>query len=344
MRLTELCHSGGCGAKMPWPQLQNILAAVEDEPLPAWVTDGYGDSAVVEPPDYDHVSVHSVDFGTPVSDDAYEWGRIAAENAMSDIWACGARPRVAQSILGWPERHDIDVGGDPRAVLGGAIEQLRRAGAALAGGHSMSSSEPFFGLAVTGHVKRGREMGNDRGRPGDVLVMTKPVGSGLAISAMKQSALSEGLWRESVAWMVQSNGPAAIAAANLGAVCATDVSGNGVIGHAHVLGKRSGLGVRLDPLAVRAMGCVESAFSQGVVPRAAESMMLAAEAFSDIASLPVARRLLLCDPQTSGGLLIALPSEVAPRILERVSGAYVVGSLDSGRPGRVEFAEVRWGS
>ena len=328
---------GGCGSKMPLQLLQPILDAVMPGKGIDGLVDDFGDAAVVQVPGSDQLSVVTVDFGTPVSNSPTEWGRIAAQNALSDIYAVGGTPLVALSILGWPRQTDV-VDAAAEDVVQAASDQVRRAGAAIVGGHSLSADVPFFGLAVVGVASENSVMGNGLGRPGDYLALTKPLGSGLASALRKAGLISDAAWTEAVAWMLSSNRTAAMRARQLGIRLSTDVTGYGMLGHAHLVGHRSGVAVELWPDERRTMFAVAEARAAGHVPPAAEAQMIQSETFRQGPAPAIESLLTMCDPQSSGGLLLGGTLGQITALRQQMPDVTVVGRLMPGSKGMVSFA------
>jgi selenide,water dikinase len=271
--------------------------------------------------------VQSVDFFTPIVDDPYDWGRIAAANALSDIFAMGARPLTALQIVAWP-RDDLPLGLLADVQRGGA-EVLGRVGCVLLGGHSIDDSEPKYGMAVTGLADPDRLMTNAGARPGDVLVLTKPIGSGLVATAIKRDLATEEEIAAAVASMVTLNDEAAQAAMAAEASAATDVTGFGLLGHLRELTVAHGLGARVDsslvPLLPGAMGYAES----GVIAGGSQRNLESADEFTDFGGVAPAMRTALTDAQTSGGLLIAVAPAGARRLQDELPMAVVVGEVEA---------------
>jgi selenide, water dikinase len=340
--LLDMCELGGCGSKLPFAELEPIIAQVAasraDLQRPD-ILDDFGDAAVQVCPGTDTCLITTLDFGTPVSDDPRAWGFIAAQNAMSDVYAVGGTPSTALSILGWPS------GGIPgldvREVLAGALEAVKAASVGLVGGHSLISAVPFFGLSVTGFARRAEIRGNGAGRAGMILCVTKRIGSGLAIGGRKRRFLSDDAWVEAEALMKMSNAAASEAARGAGIRASTDITGFGVLGHAHMMGRRSGVAVELWPDAIPTIGAVREAFAAGLVPKSAKRLMAEAAEFTDFGDLSRDTRLLLCDPQTSGGLMLAgTEDQLAGVAAGLPSGGdlWRIGRLLEGTPGAVTFA------
>src|SRR5689334_18785336 len=247
--LTSLSHGAGCGCKLPaaalLPIVRDLPAATAPELLVGSAT---GDDAAVWRISDELALVQTVDFFTPVVDDPYDFGRIAAANALSDVYAMGGRPLTALNLVAWPLEQ---LGAQPLGeVLRGGLDVVRSAGAEVVGGHSIDDPEPKYGLAVTGVVHPDRVIANAGGRAGDALVLTKPMGAGAVVTARKRGEADDALLARAVAVMAALNAEAAVAAMAAGVSAMTDVTGFGLLGHLHGLARESGVAARVDAAAV----------------------------------------------------------------------------------------------
>ena len=282
--------------------------------------------------------VTTVDVFTPVVDDPYDYGRIAAVNSLSDVYAMGARPVVAISIAGFPDtRLPLDVLAD---ILRGAVDVCASLSAPLVGGHTVKNPEPLFGLAVTGVVHPERLVRKGGGHAGDVLVLTKPLGVGVMTTALKNGRLSEAGTRAVTDLMLGPNAAAAEVMVAHGASAATDVTGFGLLGHLHEMVRAARLGALVEFSALPFLAEALPLAAAGLFPGGARTNLAAyAEALQFDEGLAEWQRLLLTDPQTSGGLLIAFPPERLTGALEAFAGrgveAAVIGRLVTApRPGK----------
>jgi selenide, water dikinase len=309
VRLTSLSHGAGCACKLPAAALHPLLA---EFPEPAdgalLVGNRTADDAAVYRVSEELALVSTADFFTPIVDDPYDFGRIAAANALSDVYAMGGTPAVALNLVAWPLEA---LGGELlRAVLRGAADIAAEAGVVIAGGHSIDDPEPKFGLAVTGTVHPDRVVRNSTARPGDELFLTKPVGGGVAATAVKRGIAPAGLEERSTRVMSALNRDAAAAARAADASAMTDVTGFGLLGHLHELAEASGVAAELHAEAVPAIDGVMDLLADDEPPiaggtRRNRDWVEPHVSWSD--AVPNARRWLLCDAMTSGGLLIAAP-------------------------------------
>jgi selenide,water dikinase len=319
MRLTQFAHGGGCACKIPPGELEAVLASLAqpqptDPDLLVGLASG-DDAAVVRITDRSAL-VATTDFFTPVLDDPYDWGRVAATNALSDVYAMGGRPVVAVNLLGWPREvlpFELAV-----EVLRGGLAVANDARCHLAGGHSVDDPEPKYGLAVTGMVDPTRLLRNDAGKPGTPLTLTKPLGIGVLNSRHKATGEQ---FPQAVAAMTTLNRDAADAALAAGVTCATDVTGFGLLGHLHKLARASGVTALVEVAAVPYLDDAREALAAGYVSGGTRRNLDWVRPYGDFSGVAEEELLLLADAQTSGGLLVAgeLPGhpvvgELAPAI------------------------------
>ena len=329
--LTSLSHGAGCGCKLPAAALLPIvrdLPAADDPRL--LVGSATGDDAAVYRLAEGLALVQTIDFFTPLVDDPLDFGRIAAANALSDVYAMGGRPVTAMNVVAFPLKQ---LGGDVlREILRGGLEVVAEAGAALVGGHSIDDPEPKYGLAVTGVVDPGAMVTNAGGRAGDVLVLTKPLGVGAIVTARKRGAADDDVLAEAVEVMTTLNAAASAAAIEAGAHAMTDVTGFGLLGHLHGLARESGLAAEVVAADVPAIDGVEDLLGDdAAVSGGSRRNGEYADGFTTYApDVPAWRRRLICDATTSGGLLVA----VDPSRAGLVPGP-VVGRLVAGEPGAI---------
>jgi selenide, water dikinase len=271
--------------------------------------------------------VASVDVFTPIVDDAGTWGRIAAVNAASDVYAMGGRPMFALAIAAWPrDQLPLDLLGE---VLAGGAAAAEEAGWLVAGGHTVDGAEPLYGQAVVGEADPDRLLRNDAGRPGDALVLTKPLGTGLAATAVKrrgpEAILPAGpiapLYAEAVAEMTRTNAAASEAALDLGARAATDVTGFGLLGHLREVCLASGVGARLEVQAVPRLHGLDEVLDAEEVPGGTRRNLEHVRPHLDAGATSERDLVVLADAQTSGGLLVALPEDPADELVDRLRAA-----------------------
>ena len=280
-----------------------------------------GDDAAVFRISPDRALVATVDFFTPIVDDPAAYGAIAAANALSDIYAMGAEPLYALSILGFP-RDRLGTGMVEAIVAGGAAK-LAEAGVPVVGGHSVDDAEPKFGYAVTGEVHPDRLVTNRGARPGDRLFLTKPLGTGLVTTAIKRGVCPPALAAAAVALMQELNRDASRAMLECGARAATDVTGFGLTGHLRNLG----VGARLSAAAVPYLDGVRELAALDLFPDGSRRNHAALAGEVDWGGLDATEQLLLCDAQTSGGILAAIPAAAAGRFRSALAGAVEIGEV-----------------
>ena len=277
--------------------------------------------------------VQTVDFFTPIVDDPFDFGRIAAANALSDVYAMGGVPLTALNIAAYPmERLGPSV---LASILAGGAEIAREAGVAILGGHTIEDDEPKYGLAVTGTIHPDRIVTNAGARPGDVLVLTTPLGTGILAAALKKNAIDESQMAPAVRWMTTLNAAASRAMLAAHANAATDVTGFGLLGHANEIARASGVRLRLSAAQVPVYELAREMLAAGFAPGGSRRNADEHAAFTTFAAgVDPAYRLLLGDAQTSGGLLIAVPPEGIAHLLDALREpdalAAVIGGVETG--------------
>jgi len=304
IRLTQYSHGAGCGCKISPQVLDVILAGSGAQNLDPklWVGNASRDDAAVYALDEERGVVSTTDFFMPIVDDPFDFGRIAATNAISDIYAMGADPLMAIAILGWPV--NVLAPEVAREVVRGGRAICDEAGIPLAGGHSIDAPEPIFGLAVTGVVDKRHMKRNDTGTAGSRLYLTKPLGIGVLTTAEKQSKLRPedvGVARD---WMCTLNRPGRLFGRLPGVTAMTDVTGFGLLGHLVEMAEGSGLTAVLQDSAVPRLPGIDAYIAQGCVPGGTQRNF---DSYGHkVAPITGTQKQLLCDPQTSGGLLVAV--------------------------------------
>lgn len=338
VRLTSLAHGGGCGCKLAPSVLQELLA---NQPAAGpyrqlLVGADTGDDAAVWQVDDTTCIVATTDFFMPVVDDPFDFGRIAATNAISDVYAMGAKPIMALAILGMPlDKIPVEM---VREILRGGASVCADAGFPIGGGHSIDAPEPIYGLAVIGICRPDEVRRNADAKPGDVLILTKALGVGIYSAALKRGELDGGGYAEMVASTTQLNRIGATLAADPAVHAVTDVTGFGLCGHAYEMARESRLSLLIEadtvPLFAHAAAFAQKGFVTGASKRNwasyGASVVLPAE-------MPQWRRDLFTDPQTSGGLLIACEAAAAQGVLDKVRGAgfakaAIIGRVEAGAP------------
>jgi len=339
VRLTAFSHGAGCACKLGPGELSEVLAHLPLVADPRVLVDAAtrDDAAIFRLSD-DRALVATVDFFTPIVDDPAQWGAIAAANALSDVYAMGGTPLFALNLVGWPRgKLPFELLGE---VLAGASAVVAEAGCPMVGGHSIDSVEPLFGMVVLGDVHPDRMLTNGGACAGDLLVLTKPLGTGILTTALKRDALIESGIRDAVHSMTTLNAGASRAALRVGVSAATDVTGFGLVRH---LGNMLAASQVAAELAFEALPLLPHALSlaaRGVVPGGTQRNLEAAHDVEWADDLAPHERLLCVDAQTSGGLLLAVPPENETALLEALReaatpAAAVIGRLVSGPAGQI---------
>jgi selenide, water dikinase len=340
-RLTSLSPGAGCACKLPLAKLEELfssLGTVGPASGDLLVGAQEGDDAAVLRLDDDRALVLTTDFFTPIVDDPGDWGRVAAANALSDVYAMGGRPLIAVNLTAWPaDRLPLTLLAE---VLRGGAEVAATAGCLVVGGHTIDDPVPKYGMAVVGMAHPDRLMTIDRARPGDQLILTKPVGTGVIATALKRGGAVDAALASAVASMTLLNASASEAAQAAGVQAATDVTGFSLLGHLHRMLTASGAAATI---------------SAGQVPILPDAARLAREGFisggtranisrlsgwvATAGDIPEETFVLLHDAQTSGGLLLCAPPAAAPGLLADLRGhgltAALIGEVIVGRPGHI---------
>ncbi len=284
-----------------------------------------GDDAAVYRLNDDTALVLTVDFFAPIVDDPFEFGAIAATNALSDVYAVGGKPLAALNIAAFPRSLPLSIAAE---VMRGGAEKVREAGAIIVGGHTVDDAEPKYGLAVIGTVKPGRQVENATSRPGDALVLTKPIGTGIISTACKAGTVDKADLSAATASMLELNRAASEAMVEAGANAATDITGFGLIGHLMTMMRASGTTARVERSRVPVLPGVVGLLAEGVVSGGTHRNLESCEGSVDWAeTISEADRLLLCDAQTSGGLLISMPAQRVKTLLAALDSRGARGTV-----------------
>ena len=324
--LTSLAHGAGCGCKLPaaalLPIVRDLPALADPRLLVGFNT--ADDAAVFKLTD-EIALVMTIDFFTPIVDDPYDFGRIAAANALSDVYAMGGVPLAAMNVVAFPLEQ---LGGDVlREILRGGADVAAAAGIAVVGGHSIDDPEPKYGMSVTGTVHPDELISNAGARTGDLLVLTKPLGVGAITTARKRGLRDDALLERAVATMTALNDKASSVARAAGAHALTDVTGFGLLGHLHSLCRASDVAAEVDAAAVPAIdGVRELLAGDDAVSGGSRRNRDYAETFTGFAAgVDEIHRRLVCDATTSGGLLVAVAADSAASLPGPVIGEIVHG-------------------
>jgi selenide, water dikinase len=332
IRLTSFCAAAGCAAKMGPAALADVL-----RPLARLFPEGSrpellvgleaGDDAAVYQVDDSRALVFTADFFPPVVDDPYDFGAVAAANALSDIYAMGGEPAIALNLAGFPA---VLPAGVTSEIIRGGAEKAREAGCIVVGGHTITSQEPLYGLAVVGFVHPEKLFVKTALRQGDVLILTKPLGVGVITTALKRGTITPQEMAPALASMKCLNRDSARALAGLGVSACTDVTGFSILGHALELARKSSVGLRVDAAGLEFLPGAQAAGQSGAFPNGTKNNTAAFQELVRFApGVSELMRKLLFSPETSGGLLAAVPSSRAATCLAalRKAGAqaFMVG-------------------
>ena len=335
--LTDTSAYGGCGAKLAKGILEKILCGLPRlESEDVLVGMEYADDAGVIRVSDDIAIIHTTDFFPPIVDDPFTFGRIAAVNALSDVYAMGGVPLAGMNLVSFPlSELDREV---LKEILHGGLSALKDADAVLAGGHTVEGRELLYGLAVTGTVHPDRIWRNGPARAGDVLILTKPLGTGVVTTAAKADLVDPGDLATAMRWMATLNREAAEAVTDADAHAVTDITGFGLVGHLAEMAEASGLGIEVDLSALPQLPGAYEAAATGLVPAGAGKNRDSVAAVLEIAggADPILVDLAL-DPQTSGGLVAAVSETDAEMLLRRLPASAMVGRCIEGDPGTVRL-------
>jgi selenide,water dikinase len=337
-RLTSFSHGAGCGCKLGPDDLVAVLGNVTLPPVSTDVlvaADTGDDAAVYRLPSGEGL-IATLDFFTPIVDDPYDWGRIAATNALSDVYAMGGRPLLALNIVNWPV-DDLPLDMLAR-VLQGGVDVAAAEGVVVAGGHSITDPEPKYGMVAIGLVPPDEVVRNSTAPVGAALYLTKPLGLGIVSTAIKRGVADDDLITRAVDLMTTTNRAAAEAMRHAGAEAATDVTGFGLLGHLHRMLLASGAAADLDAGAIPLMDPRVLALARSdVVPGGTKRNLAYVRPHTDFGGLTDPERLILADAQTSGGLLVAAKHTPSMEALFREHDVPFdrIGTVVAGEPGRI---------
>jgi selenide, water dikinase len=345
IRLTQFAKRAGCAAKQPPDYLLSMLAGLPPITDPnVLVGHSTSDDAAVYRLSDDLALILTTDFFTPVVDRPYDFGAVAAANALSDVYAMGGKPLAALSLVGFPN------GTLPPEVLAeilrGAAEKAQEAGIAIVGGHTIQTDEPIFGLAVVGLARPGAFITNSGARPGDFLVLTKPLGLGIITTAAKRNEDDQEAISEAIEVMTMLNRDASAIMVEAGATALTDVTGFGLLGHLRGMAAASGVSALVWTELIPILPAARHYVQKGIAPGGSHANLRFLSNWVDYdPDITDNERLLLCDAQTSGGLLAALPGDRVAQVVRELhrsgaSFAALVGSIEAGSPGRIHVRRV----
>ena len=340
VRLTSYSHGAGCACKLGPNDLAQVLSHIPVATDPRVLVDASNrDDAAVFKISSDRALVATVDFFTPVVDDPYDFGRVAAANALSDVYAMGGTPLLVLNLVGWPrEKLPFELLGE---ILRGGSEIAAEAGAFVLGGHSVDDPEPKYGMVAIGEIHPDRIVTNAGAKPGDVLILTKPIGTGILTTALKRDLLPAEDLQPAVRSMTTLNAGAGRALKAAPVHAATDVTGFGLLGHLNSVLRASGAAADLQAGVVPLLPRVREMALKGAVPSGTKrNLASVAHAVSFADGIAEVDRIILADAQTSGGLLIAAPESSRDALLaalqrERTLTATEIGRVRAGEPGSI---------
>lgn len=330
IRLTKLAKRAGCAAKHPPGFLLPLLGMLPPITDPnVMVGSSTADDAAIYRMSPDLALVLTTDFFTPIVDSPHDFGRVAAANALSDVYAMGGKPTAALSVVGFPDSLPAAVLGE---ILAGALAVAAEAGIAIVGGHTIKSEEPIFGLAVVGTVHPDRVLSNAGAKPGDVLVLTKPLGLGIISTAAKNDQDARGAITEAIRVMTTLNRAAAEVLTRVEVHALTDVTGFGLLGHLRNVTAASGVTAEVVAARVPVLDAAREYVKAGIAPGGTRANAKFLADWVEFApGVSAEEQLLLCDAQTSGGLLAAVPEAVANDVVKALGEAGTLASAVVGR-------------
>ena len=343
VKLTSLSSGGGCACKLPLAQLESMFASLGTSMGAAsgdlLVGAAEGDDAAAYRLDAERALILTTDFFTPIVDDAYDWGRVAAANALSDVYAMGGKPLLAVNLTAWPASDvPMELLSD---VLRGGAAVAEEAGCLVAGGHTIDDPVPKYGMAVVGMAHPDRLFEIERLSAGDNLVLTKALGTGVIATAIKGGGADEAWAEAAISSMTRLNSEASALALEVGAQAVTDVTGFGLLGHLHRMARASGVAAEVDAAALPVLPGARDAVAAGFVPGGTRGNT---DHLSEVVTLaddvPADLGILAHDAQTSGGLLVGLPAQQDPeRFVRQLRDADLpaahIGRVTDGTAGHI---------
>jgi len=341
IKLTRFTHGLGCACKMQPADLENILKKLPVTSDPnVLVGNTSGDDAAVYMVNHEQAIVQTLDFFTPIVDDPYDFGAIAAANALSDIYAMGAKPLFALNIVAFPvQRLPLEV---LEQILLGASDKATEAGISIIGGHSIDDTEPKFGMCVTGIVHPEKAWKNIGAQPGDVLILTKPLGTGIISTAVKSGLAGADAAAEACKWMKLLNNNAANAFSKFPVNACTDITGFGLAGHLIEMTRGSNVDAEIDFSALPFMKQVKELALAGAIPGGTQrNLDFYKEWIRWNTVLSDIEKLMFCDAQTSGGLLVSIPEKYTDPVLRELvshgtDSAVVIGRITRTGSGMID--------
>jgi selenium donor protein len=331
IKLTQFTHGLGCACKMQPADLEKILRNLPLTSDPnVLVGNNSADDAAVYKVNPEQAIVQTLDFFTPIVDDPYDFGAIAAANALSDIYAMGAKPLFALNIVAFPvQRLPLEV---LEQIIQGAADKATEAGISIIGGHSIDDTEPKFGMCVTGLIHPEKAWKNIGAQPGDVLILTKPLGTGIISTAVKSGLAGEEVAAEACKWMKQLNQKAELAFSKFKVNACTDITGFGLAGHLSEMTRGSHVDAEIDFSTLPFMSQVKALALAGAIPGGTHNnLQFYKEWIIWKALLSETEKLMFCDAQTSGGLLVSIPGKYSEQVLKELSEQGIDNAVVIGR-------------
>lgn len=318
--LLKLVDQGGCSAKLPAGELKKALDGLPKITHENLLVDieTHDDGGVYKIND-DYALIQTTDFFPPVCSDPYDFGQVAAANALSDVYAMGGQVITAMNLVEFPADQPLEV---LKEILHGGQDKVTEAGGVIMGGHTITDDIPKYGLAVTGWVHPDKIVTNAAAKAGNILILTKPIGTGVIVSAWKNGLISEEIYSTAINSMKQLNKDAALIMAEFGVRCATDITGFGLVGHALKMAEGSGVSIRLDTRKIPVFDEVMELIDMGVIPGASFRNKEFAEEYCEFnKEIDYNHKMLLFDAQTSGGLFMCAPSDKAIEMVKKLKQA-----------------------
>ncbi|MCF8366697.1 MAG: selenide, water dikinase SelD [Bacteroidales bacterium] len=335
--LLKLVDQGGCSAKLPAKELEKALSELPKISHPNLLVDieTHDDGGVYKIND-EYALIQTTDFFPPVCSDPYDFGQVAAANALSDIYAMGGQVLTAMNLVLFPENQALEI---LKEILGGGQDKVTESGGVLMGGHTITGDIPIYGLAVTGWVHPERIITNSTAKPGDVLILSKPIGTGIIVSAWKNGLVTPEIYGNAIDSMKQLNIHGATIMQKYDVKCATDITGFGLAGHALKMAKSSGFSLHLNTNDLPVFDQVIPLIDMGVIPGAAfRNKEFAGDECDFDANVDYNHKILLFDAQTSGGLLMCVEKDKAADVIADLRQG---GYLESAIVGRVSTPDKK---
>lgn len=340
-RLTEMTTSGGWAAKIGPEVLASVLSQLPKNENREDLLVGLdtADDAAVYKLNDEMALIQTLDFFTPMVDDPFVFGQIAASNSLSDVYAMGGKPTVAMNIVCFPSCHDMDVLAE---ILKGGFDKVKESGALLVGGHTVDDKEPKYGLSVSGIVHPDKVLSNATSKPGDKLVLTKPIGVGILNTAMKENLVDKEIGHKVIEVMIHLNKYAAMSFDKIEVNSVTDITGFGLLGHTLEMAKASGVTIEIDSREIPILeGAIDMA-NMGIIPAGMYRNKQYISKDVELNNIDVAIEDILYDPQTSGGLLVSVREDLADELVKdmKLNGSIEAKIIGTVKPKGDKYIKV----